>query len=262
MPRNEIEIFPPANSSKPTAYWSWQGEKANPKKCQLFSGRDNISPYHYTHNNPLNRIDPTGRADQEDDEKNKAKTGAQGAAIATGQTSSQAANARQEYHDKVSKLDKKNSAGRKEAREAATQKTPEPFKSMAKAAQSQRGDQTGGTANKSNAVIDQRMKVVGAAGKGLLVAGAVTSVVNIATADDMTGAVVGEIGTWTGALIGGKLGAEAGTAIGGGIGAFFGGVGAAPGAVAGGIIGGLGGSIYGAIKGNVIATELYDDFKK
>lgn len=196
--------------------------------------------------------------DEEDEEK-KVVSATQGAAIATGQASNQAANARDEYQKTVSELDKTDSAGRKEARKAATKKTPQPFRSIANLAQSKRGDQTGGTANKTNVQINQKMHVVGVAGKAFLVVGAATSVVNIASADDKPRAAAGEMGTWTGALVGGKLGAEGGAIIGGGIGAFFGGVGAAPGAVAGGILGGLGGGIYGAIMGNQIATGIYDE---
>ncbi|MCK6621749.1 MAG: RHS repeat-associated core domain-containing protein [Calditrichia bacterium] len=80
------------------------------------------TPYHYASNNPVNRIDLSGMQDEEDEEK-KVVSATQGAAIATGQASNQAANARDEYQKTVSELDKTDSAGRKEARKAATNGT-------------------------------------------------------------------------------------------------------------------------------------------
>jgi len=223
--------------------------------------RASLTPYNYVQNNPLRRIDHKGMLDEEDDKKKRA---AQSAAISEGQRANQAANARQEYNKNTSKLDPNDSSGRTAAKEAARAKTPQPYKAMAESKHSMANEATkvGGTANKTNAGVNQAMNITGKVGKGLLVVGAATSVYNVATAENTTKAVVQEAGTWAVAIAGGKVGASAGAAIGGGVGALFAGVGAAPGAVVGGIVGGLIGGITGGIIGNEVTTEAYEYFEE
>ena len=207
--------------------------------------RPSLTPYNYVQNNPLRRIDPTGMLDEENDKKKKA---AQSAAISEGQRANQASNARKEYVENTSKLDPKDSAARTAAKQAARDKTPQPYKAMAesKHSMSNESSKVGGTANKTNSGVNKAMNITGKVGKGLLVVGAGMSAYNIATAENKTRAVAQEAGTWTGAIAGGKAGASAGAAIG----AFFGGVGAVPGAIIGGFIG----SVTGGIIGNEVAT--------
>lgn len=112
------------------------------------------------------------------------------------------------------------------------------------------GDRTGGTANKTNAKVNNTVKALGKVGKVSGAAAGGIAVYNIVTAEDKPRAIAKETGVLTGAIIGGELGAKGGA----GIGAFFGGAGALPGAIAGGVIG----SVAGGIAGGETVEYLYD----
>ena len=205
--------------------------------------------YAYVYNNPIKLVDPFGL-----DSINPNRS-AQGVFSWSSYTGVQSERVRNNYVERVSNLDANDSRGRTNAKINARQKTPTVTKTMAENMRPISGEsnRVGGTANKSNASVNNRVKTYGNIGKVAGVAGLGISVYNISNADNKGKAVVEEGGAWTGAIIGG----EAGAVLGGEVGLLFGGAGAVPGAVIGGFLG----SITGAIIGGEAAEKLYDNVK-
>lgn len=99
------------------------------------------------------------------------------------------------------------------------------------------------------------MKVLGTAGKALLVVSIACSVYSVAVADDWKAEVFTQVGWWSGAIVGGQVGV--------GVGAVFGPVGAVLGGIAGSVLGGIGFSslatwFYGAITRRAAAEILLE----
>ncbi|TKG90710.1 hypothetical protein EYV94_22865 [Puteibacter caeruleilacunae] len=206
------------------------------------------SSYHYALNNPIKYKDYLGMGAQEkgkEEEKKKATRASQSIFSWLGFTGTKGESVRNNYVVTVSNLDATDSKGRTEAKVKARKSTPAVLKAKAEKMRPMKSESTrvNGTANKSNAAVNNKVKTYGKVGRANLAAGVVVSTVNIATADDKSLAVAQEGGAWTGAIMGGELGAKGGAVIAG---------------LPGAIIGGLGGAIAGGIVGEKIGEEVHD----
>lgn len=188
-----------------------------------------------------------------DDPSELAWRGAQGGAIYEGHVWRHESIVRQTYMDRVSALDVTDRAGRSairtEMRNASTSQGRALAEWMRPSGQQAR---VGGRANISNVRVNRGVRIAGAAGRGLLVAGAAISTYNIVTAPEgeRDRAIAQEAGAWTGALAFGAAGAKGGALVG----SFFGPVGTLVGA----FVGGVGGGIGGAIAGSKAADNVFN----
>ncbi|MFM6776107.1 MAG: RHS repeat domain-containing protein, partial [Dolichospermum sp.] len=218
-----------------------------------FDGGDS-NLYRYVSNNTITLIDPFGlQACGCPDEGNSLSRAGQGSANYFGASFLNDSLVRDQYTRGVSNLDPTDSAGRTLLKKQARNATSPLGQEIAEAIRPIKGEggRIGGTANKTNALINQLYgkpaKLLGGAG---LAIGIGTSLYNIGTApENQRGCVIAQE---AGSLVGAASFGAAGTYIGGAIGAAFGGVGAIPGAFIGGLIGSGLGSILGAQAGRNI----------
>jgi len=159
---------------------------------------------------------------------------------------------REEYINKVSRLDPGDSKGRTLAKIEARAKTPAIMKAVAEKMRpiSIEATRAGGTASKTNAGVNKLVANLGTVGNAAGVLAVGMAVTNVALADDKTKAATQEVGALAGAIMGGEIGAK----FGAGVGAIFGGGGAVPGSIIGGAIGAIGGGFVGSGA----ADKLYD----
>jgi RHS repeat-associated protein len=217
-----------------------------------------LNKYVYVRNNPLRYTDPDGHEDQ--DEEDKKRRAAQGAAISVGTQATQDAAVRANYVEAVSQLNPGEAAARtaiKIQARAATSLTGQVIAETMRPI----ADETsriGGTVANTNQAVNSAMGVAGKAGPVLMVAGVAISAYNVATAGNPSRTLAQEGGAWAGALSLGAAGGAGGAWVGAAIGAPFGGVGAVPGAAVGGFVGAVGGGIVGAVSGSRAATYIYD----
>lgn len=218
-----------------------------------FNGGDS-NLYGYVSNNPITLIDPYGlQACGCSDEDNNLSRAGQGSANYFGASFLNDSLVRDQYTRGVSNLDPTDSAGRTLLKQQARNATSPLGQKIAEAIRPIKGEggRIGGTANKTNARINQLYgkpaKLLGGAG---LAIGIGTSLYNIGTApENQRGCVIAQE---AGSLVGAASFGAAGTYLGAGIGSLFGGFGAIPGAFIGGLIGSGIGSILGAEAGRNI----------
>jgi RHS repeat-associated protein len=216
--------------------------------------REWLSSYNYGQNNPLIRVDPTGTLDEP--WYKRVWNTVQSVAASASFTLVKSEQVRNDYKDKVSKLDPTDSKGRTQIKMDAREQTPAVMKAVAEEMRpiNKEASRVAGTASKTNAGVNSMVENLGKAGK---VAGGLAvgiSVYNVVTSDNIPKAATHEIGTLGGAIAGGEGGAAAGAAIG----VWFAGAGAMPGAIIGGIVG----SIAGGISGGIVADKVYEKTTK
>jgi hypothetical protein len=222
--------------------------------------------YSYVRNDPINRIDPTGRCGEVASLIGPRQPCKPGGAVA-GSVGTQLTNdgiVRRQYVRAASTLDqsapnaslsrevlKMSARGRSSGAGAVVAETMSPLGSKLNSA---------GRVNATNKAVNGVMSGAEKAGPVLMVVGLGISVYNVAQASPEQRARVaaGEAGGWAGALVFAEAGGAIGSSVGAAVGAEFGGVGAVPGAAIGGAAGMVGGSILGAEVGTQLGYDIYD----
>lgn len=133
--------------------------------------REWLSPYNYAQKNPLIRVDPTGALDEP--WYKRVSNTVQSVAASAAFTLVKSEQVRNDYKDKVSKLDPTDSKGRTQIKMDAREKTPAVMKAVAEEMRpaSKEASRVAGTASKTNAGLNSMVEGLAKVGK---VAGGLT----------------------------------------------------------------------------------------